>query len=303
MAFDIIEFIEQDPGAVINNIVSISGVVVNALFLKKMTGIKAATSEFEKEKVRVINNVAEEMLEAGAMSYYEYSKTKNYMEIAKKADQYRKKVNIAKQNFDWHIRFFEECGTINDEGLKDLWAKLLAYEVDDPGSCSFRTLNTLKNLTPQEAFLFQRVCNCAIRIGDEVSIIRSGNYLESKGITYEDILKLDDCGLIRNDALFQESRFRNSKCFIEIGNDKILLIKSKDESPQSRIQIPQYLFTSSGRELFSIVAREADIQEIVDCLKGQFPRYEIMYGGVQSKEPNKIIYAVGNEKYVKVTIN
>ena len=302
MAFEIIEFIKENPGFVIDTINSISNIIICGLFLKRKEGIKAATKELEKEKVRVLNVVAEEMLENGDISYYEYSKIKNYKEIAKKADQYRKKKTVAAQNMDWHIRFFEECGTVSDENLRDLWAKLLANEVDTPGNCSFRTLNTLKNLTPREAFLFQRVCRGALRIEESVAILKIGDCLEKKGITYDDILKLDDCGLIRNDELVRQAPFKDGRCFTKVSNDKILLFKTQNKDPKAVMRIPQYLFTSAGRELYSVIGKEIDIQEVVDLLKTQFPEYEIEHGELQNSEPNKEVYKVGNEtiQYVKI---
>jgi len=61
---------------------------------------------------------------------------------------------------DWVTDFFETVQDTSDEHMQFLWAKLLANEVDKPGSYSRRAVNAIKLLSSQEASLFSLLCNC-----------------------------------------------------------------------------------------------------------------------------------------------
>ena len=58
---------------------------------------------------------------------------------------------------DWFTRYFNIVQDISNEDIQDLWAKLLAGEIKQPGSFSYRTLETLKNMTTDEAELFTKI--------------------------------------------------------------------------------------------------------------------------------------------------
>jgi len=67
-------------------------------------------------------------------------------------------------NEDWTTRFFEECADIGDEEMQQLWARILAGEVGQPGSFSPRTLSIVRNLTKPEAQMLSSAAlfGCAV---------------------------------------------------------------------------------------------------------------------------------------------
>lgn len=155
----LIEVIKSGLSLANSSISAIVGAVITTLFLRKNT----QTTEFEKIKAGKFSEVVDQLLNSGKMSYLEYYKCKNYLDIAKKADIKLSEINKFadnsesshnEYNFDWFIRFFEAAGNISNEEMKTLWASVLAGEVHQSGSFSLRTLDTLYNMTPYEAELF-----------------------------------------------------------------------------------------------------------------------------------------------------
>lgn len=59
---------------------------------------------------------------------------------------------------DWLVEFVESCKDTADPTLQDVWAKLLAGEMEATGSCSKRTLHKVKAFSRDEALLVKEVC-------------------------------------------------------------------------------------------------------------------------------------------------
>lgn len=66
---------------------------------------------------------------------------------------------------DWVTDFFEHVQDISNEQLQDLWARILAGEVAQPGSFSRRTLGAVRVLSRDEARLFGALCRLVWKIG------------------------------------------------------------------------------------------------------------------------------------------
>ena len=67
-------------------------------------------------------------------------------------------------NHDWTARFFNSVQDVSSDEMQTLWAKILAGEVEQPGSTSARTLSILRDLDQTTAKHFQRVCSIAIHM-------------------------------------------------------------------------------------------------------------------------------------------
>ncbi len=130
----------------ISSVRVVTGAIISTMFLKKKKSIETGTAEFEKIKAEKLGEAAEMLLNAGRITYTEYFKMNNYAEIARKADELRKEQwrKIPQQDFDWHIHFYETCGSVTNEDIQNIWAKLLYGEINQPGSYFFRTLECLK---------------------------------------------------------------------------------------------------------------------------------------------------------------
>ncbi len=113
---------------------------------------------------------------------------------------------------DWTARFFNDVQDVSSEEMQQLWGKILAGEVERPGSTSFRTMSILKNLDRATARLFRGLCSArmtpqiglrgggAKRAGNEFVISLDGraanNSLKEYGLSYTALNRLNEHGLI-----------------------------------------------------------------------------------------------------------
>ena len=111
---------------------------------------------------------------------------------------------------DWTARFFNDVQDVSSEQMQALWAKVLAGEVAKPASTSIRTLSILKNLNPDVAGLFAKLCSiCVFVRNDELQTLdarvpflgdyREGNALRDYGIDYVNLNLLNEHGLVVSD--------------------------------------------------------------------------------------------------------
>ena len=111
---------------------------------------------------------------------------------------------------DWTARFFNYIQDVSSAEMQSLWAKVLAGEIEQPGSVSIRALSILRNLDQPTAQLFQRLCSCCVTMppdGNSIhfSLVSSlggnagANSLLQYGFTFDNLNTLNEHGLIIND--------------------------------------------------------------------------------------------------------
>ena len=180
-------FIQNNIELLKQPVLLLAGAVIARLFLTGDTRLVTSTQEFEKIKAGHMKDVATKLLDAGKMTYSEYYKMSNFLQIAQKADEVFAKQDMPEslphQDIDWFMRFYDGCGNISNEELQAIWAKILAGEVRKPGSYSYRTLETLKNISSIEAKLFASICNVCLKTRDYVFIPSDARYLQSCNVT------------------------------------------------------------------------------------------------------------------------
>ena len=121
---------------------------------------------------------------------------------------------------DWGANFRDKANTCSDPEMAELWAQLLAGEVNNPGSYSRKTVNVMADLEPSDARLFKALCDFRIiptKFGirtscqGEEEIYFTPNSLSSKlvvlderhsvyrskGIDFGSLARLEWLGLIR----------------------------------------------------------------------------------------------------------
>lgn len=114
---------------------AVQGVVsslITTLFFRKGENIKVMEALKKKEFEKVL----EELLGEGRLSYVELYKCRNFLKIAKRADEMiasnqerqpemevEENVDQTTFSFDWLMRFFDAVGNISNENLQQLWGK------------------------------------------------------------------------------------------------------------------------------------------------------------------------------------
>ena len=143
----------------------ISGALIAVMFMRK----KTSTKEFEKLKAGEFKEVLHDLVTNGEISYKELYEANNYLAIAEKADKYyhkKKNDNYQNRDFDFFYRFYDNAGKVSDEEMQELWAKILAGEINQPGEYSLKTLlvlssfsKTMETLVKREGWIARSVCN------------------------------------------------------------------------------------------------------------------------------------------------
>lgn len=165
---------------------------------------------------------------------------------------------------DWTTRFFSIVKEINTEEMQHIWSKILAGEITSPGSFSMRTLETIRNITRDEAAAFQRIIPCIVHSGSDMFITSSNDVYGKYGITYNDILQLDECGLMVSSGTLSltHTLVEENRIFIWT-NERAMISSAAPEQP-CKISYSIHILTRAGKELFSILNQEPNNDYFMD---------------------------------------
>lgn len=164
----------------------------------------------------------------------------------------------------WINRFFDSVADVSDEDLQKLWGKVLAGEIMHPQTYSLRTLEKLKNLSQQDAKLFEKVAPFVAHFAGNLFVTSKIELLKKYGIAYDYILLLDECGLINSAGLVTFNPTLSVNDFAHIYNkSKVLLLKGLKQS-QMPVSIGVFELTRAGKELYAILDCSSNDQYICD---------------------------------------
>lgn len=261
---EIIQFITNNVSTFFSPVNVIAGSLFTAIFLRKNT----ATQEFEKLKAGKFQEVADELLETGKMTYTEYYKANNFLNVAKKADKFYSEMkhndeNNYQHDFDWFMRFYEIVGNISDEKVQDMWARIMAGEINKPQSFSLRTLDVLKNIGKPEAELFSNILSHCVFRGYSIFLPNYDEYLEKCGISYSQIMKLSEHDLIYNDATLVLNFSITEKEEILFINGKYILTIGARNGNVEKVAIKQFPLTTVGKELATLIEQSISDDDFV----------------------------------------
>ena len=178
---------------------------------------------------------------------------------------------------DWTARFFSEVQDVSSEEMQSLWAKVLAGEVERPGSTSIRTLDILRNLDRVTAQLFSRLCSVCVfyRIGEDIEDARAlslggnagNNALKEYGLGFGELNLLNEHGLIISEYnSWRDYRACVGMEFQGIGatpqivyipiryQGKYWVLKRTSGTPSREFKLHGVSLTKSGAELSSVVS-------------------------------------------------
>ena len=245
---DLISYFQNGLKA-ISPVGPIVGAIFTAIFYRK----KVRDAEFEKLKAKKFQEVADQLLASGYMTYTEYYKANNFLHIAELADKvynndYKNQSNQnQKYDFDWFMRFYDIVGNISDGEMQALWARILAGELHQKGTYSLQLLDILKNFTQKQAELVNRVCSHCFMSEDKAFIPNDQEYSKFVGITYQDILDLDGLGLMNSSGIISLSaNVKPDRPFALINNQLRMVVKcSGQENTEKEFNFSQFPFTDS----------------------------------------------------------
>lgn len=163
---------------------------------------------------------------------------------------------------DWMTRFINITQNISNEEIQNLWAKILADEVSSPNSYSLRTLDLLKNITSFEAKTFMKLAKLTFDFDGTYRAIYNKKYLESNGISLNDVILLEELSLVNLDLnLAIEPKKTNALTYF----DKVIIIENNDEYD---FNFSMITLTRIGCELIKLSDRCFDIEKLTSIVKG-----------------------------------
>lgn len=106
---------------------------------------------------------------------------------------------------DWMNRLLKNAKEVQSETMQFIWGKILAGEVNKPGSFSLRTLELIRNLSQEEAKAFQEILPFVVNQSRKKVLLGSQQLLQKHGISFQKLELLSECGLLgsENGNLFK----------------------------------------------------------------------------------------------------
>ena len=183
-------------------------------------------------------------------------------------------VNLDRFSPEFRRRWILEASNVSDETLQGLWARLLAGELESPGSVSNDTMSIARDLTKERAEEFQTFCSAALCYwnGSPINVISCGNpgsnSLRPYGLSYDILMRLAHHRLIVNDMTsYTDLNVDSRHEAIVRQQESAWILRWPNGTKNHRIS--GILFTLAGKELFPVVEktpnfvyREAMLKEL-----------------------------------------
>ena len=108
---------------------------------------------------------------------------------------------------DWINIYFESAKNTSDTYMQKVWAKVLAHELSQPDSFSYKTLDVLKNMSSKEFILFEKLVNLQVE-----NVVLKDESKANRGLEWVDFQRLAEFGLINlKDSKITKSVSSNSE--------------------------------------------------------------------------------------------
>lgn len=183
-------------------------------------------------------------------------------EIEKETTVSEKKVET-----DWILRFMNSVEDISDVNMQELWGKILAGEVKQPSTYSFRTLNILKNISNEEAKTFEKITPFVIAITINFFIDSRQSILDKYNIDFRDLLLLEECGLIKTADLTLSYNLEKDGKPIIIYNSEVIGVISNIQDKVEEVSLNTYQLTEVGIQLFKTLQPKGNKEYLIDVIK------------------------------------
>lgn len=161
---------------------------------------------------------------------------------------------------DCLFRWEEYAGQVSSEELQELWGRVLAGEIAEPGSKSLRLLEFLKTISKSEA---QLVESLGPYVFNGIIARDQQEYLAMKGLVFGKFLQLQELGIMSSvDSIgvvveyASSNPVKYSRTFVF--GDKVLYVEHEDVN--RKLKLPSYGLTSLGQQVLSLGCFDPDYE-------------------------------------------
>lgn len=189
---------------------------------------------------------------------------KNVIEETEKIVRDKKLELSGYTKIDWINVYFESAKNASDMYMQDVWAKVLAKELENPGTFGYKTLDVLKNMSKEDFILFEKMCSVQV----EGTVVR-GNAYKQHGLEWMNCIKLCELGLLSLDASERTYELPAKAIQPMFLNNFTIIIKNRSDSIQ-KVKFEVFLLTYAARELLSIIDYKYDrsfLEDVVEDIK------------------------------------
>ena len=240
---------------------------------------KEADAEAYRTEVLATANAKKELIEGEAkiellerarsrLVNQEIIRQSNIEDVVEKAIPHLSE-NVSEEEVDqdWRTRFFQKAQDISDQDMQEIWARILAEEVSEPGRVSFRTLELVSNVSKLEAEVFSRACNLASNC-QQIWKINNNNSFESYGFKYSDLMILREAGLVHDSDTLKKThsvlQIQNADSTFVVIGEKQYLLTSKTGQTLTPVNIQMVAFTNSGSEICRLLEKTPNEEYFAD---------------------------------------
>ncbi len=211
--------------------------------------------------VTALTNLTAANFEASLKQAYSVFEEQSKNNLQQILEQTKQIINENKPNLagltkvDWINIYFESAKNTSDSYMQNIWANVLAKELEIPGSFSFKTLDILKNMSSDDFRLFERMLMLQVDGFVLQKEVESNQHLH-----WAEFQRLREHGLIN---------LESSKWTISIkANDyKLVLIGSKyvlryrnGSNEELSFDYPGYLLSTAAKEIACILSIEYPLE-------------------------------------------
>ena len=156
---------------------------------------------------------------------------------------------------------------VSSEEMQNLWARVLAGEVKQPGSFALRTLETLHNMTKSEAEVFNEICHHVLITDGKMIIFNDNAMMKTRGILYGYIIQMEECGLMNSDNQVAVTSTIDNSLRMIARNDSMILFGRTKTDTITEIEMPAYILTIAGSELARIIGVSTPDEELMSVAR------------------------------------
>lgn len=165
----------------------------------------------------------------------------------------------------WFLNFHDIVERISDDDIQNIFAAIMAGELESPGRCSIRTMRVIADLSRDEARLFRKASGCIIHLDNKWVIPVPELNEKIIPLSYEDLLLLEDCGLLHvSGGLSYNREFKGHNSLMNYQNRLLGILSPVENGSSMKIKVESLSkLTRAGEELYDIMTRYGMIENNV----------------------------------------